>query len=169
MIAIVATDTAGTEWDLRALYEAEYTRLVRLASLLVRDVRVCEELVQDAFVKASLHRIDDPARAAAYVRSCVLNGARSTLRRERVAARFRSERPREARAAESEALAASDRDAVVEALRRLPRRQRECLVLRYYEDLREDEIAAVLGISRGSVKTHCHRGMAALAQHLGES
>ena len=51
-------------------------------------------------------------------------------------------------------------------MRALPRRQRECLVLRYYLDLSETEIAATLGISNGSVKSHSHRGIAALATRL---
>lgn len=153
---------------LEALYTSEYRSLVRLASLLVDDPETAEEVVQDAFVRASLRRLDDPDKALPYLRSCVLNGARSVLRRRRVAAAFRWERAGESRAAESVALEHDRHDRMVAALRRLPARQRECLVLRYYGDLSEADIATALGISAGSVKTHCHRGLQALAALIEE-
>ena len=153
---------------LEALYAAEYRSLVRLASLLVDDVETAEEVVQDAFVRAALRRLDDADKAVPYLRSCVLNGARSVLRRRRVAAAFRWELAGEARAAETVALDHDRHDRMVGALRRLPARQRECLVLRYYGDLSEADIASSLGISAGSVKTHCHRGLQALAALVEE-
>jgi RNA polymerase sigma factor (sigma-70 family) len=71
-------------------------------------------------------------------------------------------------AADVGALASEEQARVLAALRRLPVRQREALVLRYYADLSEAEIAAAMGVSAGSVKTHAHRGLATLAELLGE-
>lgn len=163
----IPSDALGAA-GLESLYASEYRPLVRMASLLVDDPGTAEEVVQDAFVRASLRRLDDPDKALPYLRSCVLNGARSVLRRRRVAAAFRWERAGESRAAESVALEHDRHDRMVDALRRLPTRQRECLVLRYYSDLSEADIAKTLGISAGSVKTHCHRGLQALAALVEE-
>jgi RNA polymerase sigma-70 factor (sigma-E family) len=155
--------TAGT--DLASLHRDHYRSLVRLASLLVEDLGTCEELVQDAFV-AVLSRsaaVREPARAPAYLRSAVLNGARSHLRRGAVRRRPRpSEAVEEQRSPESSTLVADEHAAVLAALRSLPDRQREVLALRYYLDLTEAEIAATLGIAPGTVKTHAQRGLAAL-------
>lgn len=153
---------------LESLYASEYRPLVRMASLLVDDVGTAEDVVQDAFVRASLRRLDDPDKALPYLRSCVLNGARSVLRRRRVAAAFRWERAGQSSGADVEAMEHDRHDRIVRALRSLPGRQRECLVLRYYGGLSEAEIASALGISAGSVKTHCHRGIQAMAALIEE-
>ncbi len=155
--------------DLRSLYESERSSLLRLAWLLVHDAAEAEEIVQDAFVKAHVsmaRRLDDPAKAAAYLRSAVLNGARSRLRRRQVARRHPLAPIPPAAGAEVAALAELEHERVLAALARLPRRQRECLVLRYYLDLPVADIALALGVSAGSVKTHIHRGLAALAELL---
>lgn len=158
--------------DLDQLYRAHYRSLVRLASLLVDDVTTCEELVQDAFV-AVLRRSGgwaDPERAPAYLRSAVLNGARSHLRKQQVRRRWlRSvDPPGESPPADGQTLVDAETQAMLVALRRLPDRQREVLMLRFYLDLSEAEIAATLGISTGSVKTHAHRGLATLAVRFEE-
>ncbi|HLT16065.1 MAG TPA: sigma-70 family RNA polymerase sigma factor, partial [Acidimicrobiales bacterium] len=144
--------------------------LVRLASLLLDDVATCEEVVQDAFVHVWRRppALRDETRLAAYQRSAVLNWARSQRRRRGVRRRhLRSVGPPPtAPAAEATALAGDADDAVLRALRALPDRQREVLALRYYLDLSEAEIAATLGVSAGSVKTHAHRGLRALAEAL---
>jgi RNA polymerase sigma-70 factor (sigma-E family) len=136
----------------------------------LHDAADAEEVVQDAFVKAHLawHRLRDPAKAAAYLRSAVLNGARSRLRHLRVVERSDHERREVAStgSVEQEQMDGERHREVIAALRALPDRQRECLALRYYLDLSEAEIAATLGISAGSVKTHVHRGIAALATRL---
>jgi RNA polymerase sigma-70 factor (sigma-E family) len=158
--------------DLRDLYLKHHWDLVRLASLLLHDAGDAEEATQDAFVKAYVawERLKDPERALAYLRSAVLNGARSRLRHLKVVGRTEDSRlVREESAsasAEGGALAADDHRRMIAALRSLPDRQRECLALRYYLDLPESEIAATLGISNGSVKTHIHRGLAALSSRL---
>ncbi|MGH9232386.1 MAG: SigE family RNA polymerase sigma factor [Acidimicrobiales bacterium] len=157
---------------LATLHREHYTSLVRLAALVVGDRGVAEQLAQDAFVKlhlrwGGLRRLD---RAPAYLRSTVLNGARSHLRRRKVSDRYDARRTVEPAFAtpESSALGRAERDRVIEALRRLPERQREAVVLRFYLDLPEADIAAAMGVSAGSVKSHLHRGLASLAAHLGE-
>ncbi len=154
--------------DLESVYQAEYRSLVRLASLLIDDVGTCEEIVQDAFVRvwASGPGLREPERLPAYLRSAVLNGARSQLRRRLVRRRHLVVAPEPAPAAEAAALAGDPTHEVLHALRSLPDRQREVLALRYYLDLSETEIARTLGISGGSVKTHAHRGLATLAERL---
>lgn len=166
---------ARTEhWDaddaVTQLYAAHYRSLVRLAALLLRDTGAAEEVVQDAFV--AMHgrwrRLRDPDKALAYLRQSVVNGARSTLRHRGVVQRYlpRQAMPEFAASAEHGAMDRLDHDAVVTALRLLPPRQREALVLRYYGDLSEADIAAAMGISRGAVKSHASRGMAALRTTL---
>jgi len=155
--------------DLRDLYREHRSALVRLAALLVGDE--AEEVVHDAFVRTHVawDRLQDPDRALSYLRSAVLNGARSRLRHLRVVDRTRLTSPGPGQSAEAMAMAGEDHRRVIAALRSLPTRQRECLALRYYLDLSEAEIAATLGISSGSVKTHVHRGLAALADRLEET
>jgi RNA polymerase sigma-70 factor (sigma-E family) len=159
-------------WDaetaVTALYSAHWRPLVRLAALLTGDASVAEEIVQDAFV--ALYRrwgsLGDPAAALAYVRAIVVNGSRSRVRHRLVEERHRQPAAPDPAGPEEIALRASDDARVLHALRTLPRRQQEVLVLRYYGDLSEAEIAAAIGVSRGSVKRHAFRGMAALREQL---
>jgi len=159
--------TADDGWgELAALYREHARLLVRLAVLLVDDVGIAEEIVQDAFVLVH-RRLGHVERPVAYLRTTVVNRSRSRLRRRLVARRHPGLVERDAPAADERVGLRDDQRAVITALQRLPRRQREVLVLRYWSELSEDEIAATLGISNGSVKTHAHRGMAALEQELG--
>jgi len=148
----------------RDLYERHYVRLVRLAVLLVGDAGRAEEIVQDAFVDlvARWRTIRDPGAAASYVQRCVVNGARSHLRHRRVVNRQPASKPSAANSAETEALVGIEHERVLSVLSELPGRQREVLVLRYYGQLSEAEIADALGISRGSVKSHNSRGLRSL-------
>jgi RNA polymerase sigma-70 factor (sigma-E family) len=157
---------------LAVLHREHYASLVRLATLVVGDVGLAEQVTQDAFVKlhlrwGGLRHID---KAPAYLRSAVLNGARSQLRRRKVKDRFDARRTVAPAIVtpESAALGRDDHERVIAALRRLPDRQREAVALRYYLDLSEADIAAAMGVSAGSVKSHLHRGLASLARHLGE-
>lgn len=159
---------------LAELFERLYPSLVGTARLLLDDPHQAEEVVQEAFVRvrSTWWRVRDPDRAAAYLRRTVVNLARSGLRR-RALARVRD--PQHARtnrvtavAAEDTAVLRDEHRKVAAALEHLPGRQRECIVLRYYLDLSEAEIARTLGISAGSVKTHVHRGLAALGVRLEE-
>jgi RNA polymerase sigma-70 factor (sigma-E family) len=152
----------------RVLYGTHWHQLVRLATLLTRDASVAEELVQDAFV--SLHRrwssLADPAAAHGYLRTTVVNNARSVLRHRGVEERYRQPGPPEPSGPEERAVQSTEDARVMAALRSLSRRQQEVLVLRYYADLSEQEIADTLGMSRGAVKSHAHRGIAALREAL---
>jgi RNA polymerase sigma-70 factor (sigma-E family) len=163
LVERVSADDAVT-----ALYTTHYRSLVRLSALLLSQPALAEEVVQDAFV--AMHgrwgRLRDPDKAAAYLRQAVVNRSRSALRRRVVEDRHRVAGDSPAPSAEYTALGALERDSVLGALRALPLRQREALVLRYYADMSEAEIAAAMGISQGAVKSHASRGMAALRQSL---
>ena len=150
--------------SVRDLYERHYMRLVRLAVLLVGDVGRAEEIVQDAFVDlvARWTTIRDPGAAAAYLRTCVANGARSHLRHRAVVRRQPMSRPSPVNSAETDALVQIEHERVLSVLSGLPGRQREVLILRYYGQLSEAEIADTLGISRGAVKSHNSRGLRSL-------
>ena len=157
-----------------ALFREHHGELVRLALLMVGDLPTAEDVVQDVY--ASLHsrwsQIAAPDEVLPYVRAAVLNRCRSLLRRRGIARRagvLHSASARiETSSAENEVILSEDRRQVLAALARLPRRRREVLVLRYYLGLSEAEIAAVLGISPGTVKSTAARGLAALARDLGE-
>jgi RNA polymerase sigma-70 factor (sigma-E family) len=164
-------DPADVPWQdadaaLTALYSAHYRRLVRLASFLLKDSGQAEEVVQDAFVAVhgSWRRLRDPERAEAYLRQAVVNRCRSGLRHRQVEERYAHRFVPDA--AVDTANGTLDRRGVIDALRALPPRQREVLVLRYYGDLSEAQIAQTLGISAGAVKSHASRGMAALRSTL---
>jgi RNA polymerase sigma-70 factor (sigma-E family) len=171
--------SSSSTWDadeaVTSLYAAHYRSLVRMAALLLRDADEAEEVVQDAFVAMhdAWRRLRDADRALAYLRQSVVNRARSALRRRAVRERHATAEGREPRdlprdqpSAESEAMRAEDRRAIVGALRALPERQREAIVLRYYADLSEADTAFAMGVSRGAVKSHTSRGMAALRTNL---
>lgn len=124
--------------------------------------------MQEAFIRLarSAHRIDDPARAPAYLRSIALNLARDHNRRGLVSLRHHLPSDDERASVEDEIVVRDDQRAVIDALRELPRRQRDCLVLLYYDELGIDQLAATLGISANSVKTHLQRGLHALEGRL---
>lgn len=168
MMAVVSTPEQTAEVSLRELYREHRWSLVRLAALLLHDQAEAEEVVQDAFLKAFVawDRLRDPDKALPYLRSAVLNGARSRLRHLRVVDRTDAPTAGATQSPEQSAMAGDEHRRVIAALRALPTRQRECLALRYYLDLSEAEIAATLDISPGSVKTHVHRGLANLAGRL---
>ena len=151
------------------LYREHRLHLVRLALLLVDDRETAEDVVQDAFV--ALHRrwrsIGAPEAAVGYLRTSVVNGSRSVLRRRRTARAYQWPDVANADAADAGALDAEAHREVLAALRRLHRRQREVIVLRYWAELPEAEIAATLGISVGAVKSSASRGRDAIATMLG--
>jgi RNA polymerase sigma-70 factor (sigma-E family) len=157
-------DRAVTE-----LYSAHYRSLVRLAALLVRDVGTAEEVVQDAFVAmhGGWRRLRDSDKALSYLRQSVVNRSRSVLRHRMVVDRNAPKPQPDMPSAEHGAIAAFERSAVIEALRTLPPRQREALVLRFYGDMSEAQIADAMQISRGAVKSHTARAMTALRSVLG--
>jgi RNA polymerase sigma-70 factor (sigma-E family) len=168
-----ATDGWSADEALEVLYAAHWRQLVRLAVMLLHDQGAAEEVVQDSFV--AMHskwgRLHDPDKALAYLRQSVVNRARSRLRHLAVVRRHaeRQAPPAVVAGADHTAYDLDRRSTVLDALRALPRRQREVLALRYYLDLSEAEIAEVLQISRGAVKSHASRGAAALRVALGPS
>jgi len=170
--AFAVSGTARAEWSpdraVIELYSEHYRALVRLAALLVRDKPTAEEVVQDSFVamQGGWQRLRDTEKALAYLRQAVVNRSRSVLRHRTVVDKNLQKAPPDMPSAEHGALVLLERSAVVAALRGLPDRQREAIVLRYYADLSEAEIATAMGISRGAVKSHTARGMTALRAAL---
>jgi RNA polymerase sigma-70 factor (sigma-E family) len=149
---------------LSAVHRTEYGRLVGLARLLLDDRGQAEEVVQEAFVRtyANWDRVRTKSDPLPYLRTSVVNLARGGLRRRRTARAHRPERALHAVAAEQVVDERTTSTALADAVRALPERQRECVVLRYYLECSTAECAAALGISEGSVKTHLHRALVAL-------
>ena len=168
-----AAASAG-EWpDVALIYRQHHADLVRLALLLVGDRACAEDVVQDVFTRLCTRgRVLAPDSALAYVRTAVVNGCRSVLRRQALARRIAVTRIAPGRdtqeSAETMAILAEDRRRVLAALAGLPGRRREVLVLRFYLGLPVAEVAAMLGISQGSVKSATARGLGSLARRLGE-
>jgi RNA polymerase sigma-70 factor (sigma-E family) len=150
------------------MYRAHYAMLVRIAALLVGDVATAEAVVQDSFI--AMHRawwrLRDTSRALPYLRRSVINRSRSVLRHRVVADRHLPRLAPQLPSAEGSALAGLERSSVPAALSALPLRQREVVVLRYYADLSEAQIAAAMGISRGAVKAHAARAKDSLRARL---
>lgn len=167
-VSVMAPATWNADEAITQVYTAHYRSLVRLSALLVRDVSAAEEIVQDSFIAmhGSWRRLRDPDRALAYLRQSVVNRSRSWLRHKAVTEKHQPHPMPNAASAEHDAMGALEQQAVIAALRRLPERQREVLVLRYYADLSEADIADALGVSRGAVKSHASRGIAAVRTTL---
>jgi len=151
-----------------ALYQAHALGLIRLAVVMLGDRAAAEDVVQEAFcgLYRRWHSLSDPGKALSYVRSSVINGCRTALRRRKRPARLAGDPPGES--AEASALIGEEHRQVLTAIRRLPARQREVLVLRFYLDLDEGQIAASMRISRGTVKSTTSRALATLGRMLGE-
>lgn len=179
-LAVVAagkTSWTSEELDRVSLVERLYLReaasLVRLARLFTDDRTGAEDIVQEAFIRLyhAAGRIEDQEKSAAYLRSIVLNLARDHNRRGLLSLRHqdsmiewgRQEEP------EDQIVRGESQTEVIDALNSLSTRQRDCLILRFYFELSEREIAETLSISPNSVKTHCRRGLAALGPLLEES
>jgi len=171
LAAAVPAPASGT-WDaadaVTQIYTAHYNQLVRLAVMLVHDVQTAEEVVQDAFEAMHLawRRLRDTEKALSYLRQAIVNRSRSVLRHRKVVEMHPPKPAPDEASAEHAALILLERSAVTSALRALPERQREAVVLRYYGDFSEADIAKVMGISRGAVKSHTARAMAALKSTL---
>lgn len=177
----------GAAASVTALYAEHALGLVRLAVVITGDRPAAEDIVQDAFL--GLYRrwdqLPDLAAPLAYLRVSVLNGCRTALRRS---ARLRPSptggaaggldesdpaagfgtRAGLTESAEASVLLSEEQRAVAAALRKLPRRQREAVVLRYYLELSEEETAQVMGVARGTVKSATHRALAAVGRILRE-
>jgi len=161
---------AAAEAGVTALYQAHALGLMRLAHIMLGDRPSAEDVVQEAF--CGLYRrwshLSDTGRALPYLRASVLNGCRS-LQRRRPAPRAQPSDAQPAASAEAAVITGEERREVMRALRRLPARQREALVLRYYLDLSAEEIATTMGIGASSVRSATHRALASLGRMLQES
>jgi RNA polymerase sigma-70 factor (sigma-E family) len=174
---VVGTAAAGpmvssAEEAVTALYETHALGMIRLAHIMLGDRQSAEDVVQEAFY--GLYRrwshLSDPGSAEHYVRSAVLNQCRSVLRRRTTsrAPRQAAGTPESVRSAESAVLTIQERDEIMRAVRQLPPRQREALVLRFYLDLSAEEAATTMGISPSSVRSATHRALASLGRMLQE-
>jgi RNA polymerase sigma-70 factor (sigma-E family) len=149
------------------LFRDQYAPMLRLANCLVGDRGQAEDVVQESFSSLYAHwgRLRDPNAAVGYLRTTVMRGSRSALRQ-----RIRDRQPSlllvepVTPSSEEAAVASDERERIAEAIRALPRRQREVLVCRYYLDLTVADTAALLRITTGSVKRHAHRGISALSE-----
>lgn len=155
--------------EVTELYETHAVSLIRLAYVMLGDRPAAEDVVQEAFL--GLYRrwsqLRDTASAAGYLRASVLNGCRMVLRsRSRRDDRGTGELPWES--AEATALVGEEHRHLLLAIQALPPRQRETLVLRFYLDLSEEEIAKSMGIRRGTVKSATSRALAALGRRMQE-
>jgi RNA polymerase sigma-70 factor (sigma-E family) len=152
------------------LYQAHALGLVKLAVLLVGDELTAEDVVQDAFL--GLYRrwsaLQNRERALSYLRASVLNGCRMIYRGKYRRGPVSPEGPGHGESAEAIVMLGEAHREVLAALRQLPSRQCEAVVLRYYLDMTEDQAAQAMGVSRGTVKSSTSRGIAALARMLKE-
>ena len=164
-------DVSDPDVAITALFDGQYTRMLRVAVVLLADRAAAEDVVQDAFL--ALHsgwsRIRDKPEAVGYLHRSVVNGARSRLRRRAVAIRLRPPRPPDTISAEEAALAALVSGPLLTAMRALPRREREAVLFRHYLDLSEQQTADALGLRPGSVKGYASRGLAKLRIALNGS
>ena len=165
--AASGSDRAGSESDFDAVWAQWRLPMLQLAVMLVDRLEAAEDVVQDAFI--GLHRrwdrVDNPP---AYLRISVINGCRSVLRRRRVARAYHSQWEPPGSDASTPVLIAEEHREVMRAVHRLPRRQREVLVLRYWQDLDDAQIAKTLSISQSSVRATISRARQALAGLLAD-
>jgi RNA polymerase sigma-70 factor (sigma-E family) len=171
-------ETAGPERDagddaeaaVAALYRDSAVGLIRLAYVMLDDLPDAEDVVQEAFcgLYRRWDRLKDADSAMFYVRASVLNGCRSALRRRAVRRRVLADQP-PAVSAEAMVLSGEEREEVIRVVGRLPHRQREALVLRFYLDLPDEQIARVMGIRPGTVRSATCRALEALGRALKET
>jgi RNA polymerase sigma-70 factor (sigma-E family) len=160
----------GAEAAVGALYQASAVSLIRMAYIMLGDRPSAEDVVQEAFcgLYRRWDRLADADRALFYVRSSVLNGCRSVLRSRAVRRRgVAYDLPTVS--AETVVLGGEERQEVIRAVGRLPHRQREALVLRFYLDLSDEQIARVMGIGQSTVRSTIHRGLEAVSRALKET
>lgn len=168
--ARVTPCAVGVADAIEPIFVAEWAHLVGVARLLLDEPRDAEEVVQEAFVRlfTAWASLREPTAAPAWLRTTVMNLARQRLRRRLVVRRTRGLDHPWVEDPETATLRDTAAAEVVAALTTLPRRQRECVVLRYWSQLSLAEIASTLGVSVGTVKTHLHRATTELEKRLEE-
>jgi RNA polymerase sigma-70 factor (sigma-E family) len=164
----VRVETPTTDVAFDELYRTQWHSMVRLAMFLVDDVESAKDCVQDAFVGLYRRPLRNSDAQLAYLHRSVVNAARSMLRRRGTARRYlRSGEIHAAAGADESMIVGAEQVALMAELRRLPQRQREVLVLRYWLGLPETEIATALGIRPGTVKSAASRALSTLETRLG--
>lgn len=174
--ASLHAESPSAALDLTQTFRQHHAALVRLAALLVHDLPTAEDVIQDVYAAIQSRPAGRPLQPGGeldYLRVCVINRCRSVYRRRAVwrriaGGRSYTELDTAQASAEDEAIKAEERQEVLSALAGLPARRREVLVLRYYLDMSEAQIAATLEITPGTVKSTAARAIAALAKKLGE-
>ena len=165
----IATQAEDAAAAVSELYQATAIGLIRLAYVILGDRQAAEDVVQDAFCNLFLRwdRLSHVQGAEYYVRVAVLNACRSVLRHRAVRGRrVLYELP--APSVEAAVLGSEERDELIRAVDKLPRRQRETLILSYYLDLPDDEIGTLMGVGMSSVRSARHRALETLARNLKE-
>ncbi len=161
--------TVVDDATLTEVVEAHWTALLRLAVLLVGDEASAQDVVQECCERVWRVKppVGDREHLIAYLRTSVVNRSRSVHRRRRTAERYLPFlRMQHVSAADRELVVREDQRELLAALARLPNRQREVLILRYWADLSESQIAATLGIAQGTVKSTAHRALSVLQERL---
>jgi RNA polymerase sigma-70 factor (sigma-E family) len=172
LTADAALGPVPARWDadraVTVMFGEHYRSLVRMAALLVGDVATAEAVVQESFVAmhGAWRRVRDGEKALPYLRQCLVNRSRSVVRHRMVSGRNTPEPKPGMPSAERQAPPLPEH-AVVGALRALPLRQREALVLTYYGGLTEAQAASAMGIGAGAVKNHIAQAIEALRAVLG--
>jgi len=155
---------------LSSLYQIHALGLTRLAHVMLGDRAAAEDVVHDAFIglQRNWHKLSDQTKAPGYLRSSVLNGCRTALRRDH-RRNIESQPDAIVGSPEMSALATEEQRRIMTAIRCLPHRQREVLILRFYLQEPEAEIARLMGIKQSTVRSTAHRALAALGRILGET
>jgi RNA polymerase sigma-70 factor (sigma-E family) len=172
--ALVAErSTSERDREIAALFDRHYAPMCRLAYVILADAALAEEIVMEALLKtfSGWRRIRDLDRIDAYLRRSVVNLCRSKIRRKAIESRVNatSYRRDERKAPEWDPERHETSRIVWRAVNELPERQRACVVLRYYEDMPEAEIADVLDCSVGTVKSQLSKARVKLEKILGAS
>jgi RNA polymerase sigma-70 factor (sigma-E family) len=164
-------EPAGADRGVTALYLDHYRPLVRMAALLVQDLPTAEVIVQDSFVAvhAAWQRLPDADHALSYLRRSVIDRSRSVLCQHVVVDKLAPRLAPEVPASHGQASIEVERSAFISALWTLPARQREVVVLRYFADLPEPQVASATGISEGTVKAHAAQALSSLRAELGQA
>ena len=154
--------------EVAALYLTHYRPLVRMAALLVQDLAAAEEIVQDSFVAVhgAWRRLPDAEHALSYLRRSVVDRSRAELRRHVVVDKLAPRLAPGLPGGHGEASIEVERSAFISALWTLPPREREVVVLRYFADLPETQVASATGISETAVKAYAAQAMSSLRTEL---
>ncbi len=163
-----ALDEAERSTAIAQLFISHHSNLLKFAARSGAESDA-EDIVSEAFCQLykNWERLRSPEAAVGYLRSTIRNLTRMRIRKLLTARRYTElHREESMDSAEHQAIEQRDQRATVRALRKLPTRQYQALVLRHWMDLKEAEIAKIMGISTGAVKSHTSRGMAKLSELL---